>query len=268
MKKFKKIYLEITNQCNLKCPFCIQNKRDSKYLSIDEFKTILNKVEDYTDYLYFHVMGEPLLHPNIKDFIFLAHHKFKINITTNGYLIKRLDGIKEIRQINISLHSYDSKYNISVDEYMNNIFKIIDSEEFKNTYVSLRFWVDNKHNDEIITLLNNHYNIDINEKTQDYKINNHIFINNFHKFIWPDLENEYYNESGTCYALKEHIGILSDGTVIPCCLDSIGCINLGNIYVDTIEDIMNTNRVKKMIEGFNNNNKIEEFCKHCRFIEK
>jgi len=62
---FKKIYLEVTNNCNLDCSFCIGNKRNKKFISKEEFKIILDKVEGYTNYLYFHVMGEPLLHPDI-----------------------------------------------------------------------------------------------------------------------------------------------------------------------------------------------------------
>ena len=75
-------------------------------------------------------------HPNIKEFIDIANSRFKINITTNGYLINRIKNVVGIRQINISLHSYDDKYNIPLDEYMNNIFDIIDSDAFKNTYIS------------------------------------------------------------------------------------------------------------------------------------
>lgn len=268
MKKFKKIYLEITNQCNLKCPFCIQNKRKPKYLTKDEFKKILFKVEKYTDYLYFHIMGEPLLHPNIKEFISLAHYKFKINITTNGYLIKRIASVKNIRQLNISLHSYDSKYNITVKEYMNNIFEVIDSDNFKSTYISLRFWVKNRYHQEMLDEINKHYNLNLDKKIGNYTINNHIFINKFHEFTWPDLNNEYYSDAGTCYALREHIGILSDGTIVPCCLDSIGDINLGNIYNDSLEDILNSTRVLSMIEGFKCHKKVEELCKHCNFLGK
>ena len=268
MKKFKKIYLEITNQCNLNCDFCIQNKRKAKYLSIDEFKLILNKIENYTDYLYFHVMGEPLLHPKIKELISLAHPIFKINITTNGYLIDRITGVNNIRQLNISLHSYSDRYNISVKEYMSKIFDIVDSEPFKNTYISLRFWVKNEYHRDILNEINLHYHINLDDNIDNYTINNHIFINSFHEFIWPDLNNSYYNEEGTCYALKEHIGILSDGTIIPCCLDSYGIINLGNIYIDKLDDILNCKRVTDMIDGFRCYKKNEELCKHCRFIEK
>ena len=81
-------------------------------------------------------------------------------------------------------------------------------------------------------------------------------------------ENKYYNDIGTCYALKEHIGILSDGTIVPCCLDSVGCINLGNIYNESLDEVLNSKRVINMIEGFKHNKKTEEFCKHCHFIDK
>ena len=101
-KRFKKIYVEITNACNLNCDFCIKNKRHSKFISIDEFKLLLDKIKDYTNYLYFHVLGEPLLHPKINELIDIASDNFKINITTNGYLIDRIKDNKNIRQLNIS----------------------------------------------------------------------------------------------------------------------------------------------------------------------
>lgn len=265
MKRFKKVYLEITNGCNLNCDFCIKNSRKTEYISIDNFKLILDKLKDYTDYLYFHVLGEPLLHPKINELIDIASPNFKINITTNGYLINNIK-TNNIRQINISLHSFNDRYKINLTEYLDNIFNKIDS--LKDTYISLRLWVKNKYNKDTINYINNRYKTDIKENMDNFKINNHIFINNFHEFIWPDLNNNYYSEEGTCYALRDHIGVLVDGTIIPCCLDSKGMINLGNIYEDNIDNILNSNRVVNMIQGFKNNKKCEELCKHCKFIEK
>ena len=69
---YKKIYVEITNACNLSCDFCIKNKRKLKFMSEDEFKIILEKIKNHTEYLYFHVLGEPLMHPKINEFINLA----------------------------------------------------------------------------------------------------------------------------------------------------------------------------------------------------
>ena len=265
MKKFKKIYLEITNGCNLNCEFCIKNNRKIEYIDIDNFKLILNKLKKHTDYLYFHVLGEPLLHHNINELIDIASKDFNINITTNGYLINNLKS-NNIRQLNISLHSFNENYNIKLNDYLDNIFNKIDT--LNNTYISLRLWVKNKYNKEIINYINNRYNLYIKFDVKNYKINNHIFINNFHEFIWPDINNNYYNEKGTCYALVDHIGILVDGTIIPCCLDSKGIVNLGNIYKDNIDDILKNKRVVDMIKNFKNNRKCEELCKHCNFIEK
>ena len=115
--------------------------------------------------------------------------------------------------------------------------------------------------------INNRYSININENIDNYTINNHIFINNFHEFIWPDLNNNYYNEDGTCYGLRDHIGILVDGTIIPCCLDSKGIIKLGNIFENSLDEIIQSSRYQNMLNSFKNNKKCEILCKKCNYLE-
>ena len=264
---YKKIYLEITNNCNLSCDFCIKNKRNKIFMDLNEFKLILNKLKGYTKYLYFHLLGEPLIHPNINEFIDLGSKNFNINITTNGYLINRIKDNKNIRQINISLHSYDIKYNISLDKYMNNIFDSIDKLK-ETTYISFRIWIKNKYTKDIIKLINEKYNknIVIEDIKNNITIDKNIFLSVSEEFIWPDLNNDYYNEEGTCYGLIDHIGILVDGTVVPCCLDSKGDINLGNIFNNNLEDIIKKERYQNMVKGFKQNKKCEELCKKCKFL--
>lgn len=264
---FKKVYIEITNNCNLACPFCIKNKRKKKYMTFNEFKIILNKLDGYTKYLYLHVLGESLTHPNINEFINYASSKYKINITTNGYLIENIKNNKNIRQLNISLQSYNELYNVTLEDYMNKIFDIVDVLK-EYTYISYRIWVKNKYTKDIINMINKKYNsnLEINNLKNNTTITNNIFISTNQEFIWPDLNNDYYNEIGTCYALKDHIGILVDGKVVPCCLDSIGNIELGSIYKDDLKDIINSDRYKNMLNGFKNNKKIEELCKHCKYL--
>ena len=265
--KFKKIYVEITNSCNLNCDFCIKNKRKIEFISIDKFKVLLNKVKNYTNYLYFHVLGEPLMHPNINELIDIASNDFKVNITTNGYLINKIKNNKNIRQLNISLHSYNNNH-IELNKYLDNIFDSVDELIKNDTYISLRLWVKNKYNKDIINYINKRYNVNIKENIDNYTIKDKLFINNFHEFIWPDLNNNYYNEEGTCYALTDHIGILVDGTVIPCCLDTLGTINLGNIYKQSLQNILKQERVQDMLDNFKKHKKCEELCKHCHFIDK
>jgi len=265
--RFKKVYIEITNGCNLKCDFCIGNKRKVKYLSFDNFKTVLTKIKPYTKYLYFHILGEPLLHPDINMFIEYAYEMgFYINITTNGYLVSRLKKIDKIRQLNISLHSYDDRYGISLYRYLDNIFNVIDCGV--NTYISLRIWINNKYNKDIIDYIENKYKIKINiDNYNNVTVSKNIFLSQFHEFVWPDLDNDYYHEKGKCYGLIDHIGILVDGSIVPCCLDTKADICLGNIYSDNFIEVLNSERVNKMINGFKKNIKCEELCKHCGFLD-
>ena len=266
LSMFKKIYIEITNNCNLDCSFCIKNKRDKKFISQDEFNVLLNKLEGYTKYLYFHVMGEPLVHPDINKLIDMGSKKYNINITTNGYLINRIKDNKNIRQLNISLHSFDEKYGKSLDDYINNIFDGVDNLLLNNTIIKYRIWVNSVDKDNIINKLNNKYGINIGDNKK-LKLANNVYYEVEEEFIWPSLDNSYYNENGSCMGTRDHIGILVDGTVIPCCLDSAGIINLGNIYKMELNDIINSACFKEMKKGFLNNKKICELCKKCNFYD-
>lgn len=264
--RFKKIYIETTNLCNLNCDFCIKNRRKKEIMTIQNFKIILSKIKNYTNYIYLHILGEPLLNPKLNEFILLASNEgFNINITTNGYLIDKIKDNKNIRQVNISLHSFDVKYNVELKKYLNNIFDSVEKLIKNDTYVSLRLWVKNKYSGDIINEVNNYYKVNITKNT---KIKENLFFNFEKQFIWPDLNNSYYNESGKCYGLTDHIGILVDGTIVPCCLDTLGIINLGNIFKEEIDEILNKKTVIKMIEEFKNNKKEMELCKHCNFLER
>lgn len=264
--RFKKIYIETTNLCNLNCDFCIKNRRKKEIMTIQNFKIILSKIKNYTNYIYLHILGEPLLNPKLNEFILLSSNEgFNINITTNGYLIDKIKDNKNIRQVNISLHSFDIKYNVELKKYLNNIFDSVEELIKNDTYVSLRLWVKNKYSEDIINEVNNYYKLNITKNT---KIKENLFFNFEKQFIWPDLNNSYYNESGKCYGLTDHIGILVDGTIVPCCLDTLGIINLGNIFKEEIDEILNKKTVIKMIEGFKNNKKEMELCKHCNFLER
>ena len=263
---YKKIYVEITNACNLSCDFCIKNQRELKFMSEKEFKIILEKLKNHTKYLYFHVLGEPLMHPKINEFINLASLSYKVNITTNGYSIEKIKNNKNIRQLNISLHSYNSKYNINLDDYLNHIFEVVDTLE--NTFISYRLWGDSSNVDKVLNKLNEKYNTSLSKNSlkKNNKLKDNIYLNKEEEFIWPSMNNNYYNENGKCYGLIDHIGVLVDGTIIPCCLDTLGIINLGNIFKDDISSLKDNKLCNEMIRGFKNNKKVHELCKKCKFL--
>ncbi len=262
---FKKIYVEITNNCNLNCPFCIGNNRQKEFISEYKFNLLLNKLKGHTKYLYFHLMGEPLIHPEINKLINIASKDYKINITTNGYFINRIKDNKNIHQVNISLHSFDDKKNKTLDEYLNDIYNAVDNLLVNNAIINYRLWVNNKYKDDIIKSLENRYNTIINGNT---KIKDHLYLEFETEFIWPNINNHYCNEVGSCQGLRTHIGILVDGSVVPCCLDYNGNLKLGNIYEQDLDEILNQQKVKDMIKGFQNNKKVEKLCQHCNFYDR
>lgn len=276
---FKKIYIEITNICNLKCKFCLETKRKKEYISIDNFQEVIKKVHNYTNLVCLHVKGEPLLHNNLEDILnILEKYNLKVNITTNGTLIKeKLDIIKNskaIRQINFSLHSVAQNEGLK-NKYLKDIFK--STEELKNIIISYRLWnlkdiKENDENEKVIEEIERYYNIqNLKEqliKNEFLKLKENVYINQDIEFTWPDISKENIIEKGRCLALKEQIAILVDGTVVPCCLDNNGDISLGNIFKETLEEILNKPKSIEIKKNFENSVITCKLCKTCGFLKR
>ncbi len=274
-KTFKKIYIEITNCCNLSCSFCSKTSKPKRTMTIEEFKNIISKIKSHTDYIYLHVKGEPLLHKDLKEFLKIAEENdLKVNLTTNGTLFsQRVDDLKNskaLKKVNFSLHSENNYPN-----YFENIFQSVDKLP-KDITVIYRLWTLSnsaldKKSTEIVEKLKDYYNlspqiVDKLYKEQNVKISSNIYVDKDNEFIWPTVTEEKSN--GYCYALKTHLGILVDGTVVPCCLDASGIINLGNIYTDTLENIMTTERYRKLKKSFQDHKPSEALCASCTYKNK
>lgn len=254
--RFKRIYIEITNVCNLKCSFCPPHKRENRFMKFDEFKLILEKIKPYSEYIYLHVKGEPTLHPEFDKFVAYAYNNgFKINLTTNGTLLKNhLPITKYLRQINISLHATNSEEIIRIAKNIN------------DTIINFRIWnID--ENKEAVNMLENEFNIKIGP-SKNFTLDTNKFLSQESLFKWPDISSEDTYDKGYCHALKEQIAILVDGTVVPCCLDNNGDIKLGNIFKQNLYEILNSEKVEQIITGFKNRVATQELCKKCTYKNK
>ncbi|MFH5182597.1 radical SAM/SPASM domain-containing protein [Paenibacillus sp. TAB 01] len=286
MKKFKKFYIEITSVCNLACTFCPPTKRSATFIKVEDFTHILDEVRTYTDHIYFHVKGEPLLHPKIDQLLDLSHERgLKVNLTTNGTLLPKakhkLLGKPALRQVNISLHSFDGHLGSTDKEgYVKQVLAFAQqaAEEHKVT-ISLRLWnltqdnatnAEKMRNREILSMIENHFGLDylIEEKVvrgSGTKIADRIYINQDHEFQWPSLKEEEDEGRGFCHALRNQAAILSNGTVVPCCLDGEGVINLGNIHEKRFTDIIEGERATALYDGFSRREVVEELCRKCDY---
>jgi len=268
-KKFKKIYVEITNRCNLSCSFCSKLKRELKDMSVLEFSHVIEEIKDYTDYIYLHVKGEPLIHKDFEKILSIAHeNNVFVNITTNGVFLNNVsdilfNGKNTVRQINVSLHALESikdkeKYLIQIAELIKKV------SQAKAFYLSLRIWIDNE---EINTYINDFLckKLSVDDLS---KLGSNVFMCYDKEFEWPSLEGEYLGNKGKCLGTKSHIAILSNGDVVPCCLDGNGVMVLGNVYNDSLKTILNSKRFKDMNQGFNDNKLVEELCQKCKYRRK
>ena len=288
MKTFKKVYIEITSVCNLACSFCPPTQRAKGLIKVDQFERVLDQIRPHTKYIYLHVKGEPLLHPRIDQLLDAAHERgFKVNITTNGTLIKKqrdkLLGKPALRQMNFSLHSFDGhEGSENREKYLGDILEFVrDAQEHKVIF-SYRLWnlqrddqtdIDRRKNAETLDILEKEYGLDFKieervEPGKGVKIAPNIYLNQDHEFKWPSLQEPEYKGKGFCHALRSQAAVLVDGTVVPCCLDGEGVINLGNINEQPFSEIVEGERANNLVAGFSRREAVEELCRKCGYRQK
>lgn len=286
-KRFKRVYIEITNICNLSCEFCPDTKRAKKTMTADEFLFVAKQVSLFTDYVYLHILGEPLIHSDLKKILSICQdYNLKVNITTNGRFLKAvlntLQNAKTLRKVAISLHSAQDGIT-DVDKHLNDCIFAADTLS-SDVIIEYRLWnlkkfINSQNTNDlpefnkfVLDYLKNHYNKHSFDAKGD-NINSFLLAPNIYavsaeNFDWPDINGKYYGDKGKCYGLKTQLGILCDGTVVPCCLDSEGNIALGNIFKSTLEEIINSERANNIYENFKKGYRVEELCKRCGYSER
>jgi len=273
-----KAFLEITNACNLACDFCHGTKRPIHYLTIEEFTRAASEARRFADYLYFHLMGEPLLHPKLGEFFRIADSLgFRTIITTNGTLLDQrrdvLLAAPSLHKVSISLHSYEANHaGQTVGEYLDSCFRFCRDAADYGIIAVMRLWnIGGKDslNDMIISRMHGFFDQSADAvwvKTYSgFRIRSKVFLEWGEKFDWPDENAEEVGGGHTCRGLHDQIGILSDGTVVPCCLDADGSVNLGNIFSESIEDILSSKRAEELKKSLENRNIRERLCRRCGY---
>ena len=272
---YSRVYVEITNLCNRNCTFCPGTTRTPKMMTPEEFQAVAEKLVGTTGHLYYHLMGEPLTHPKLPDMIRIAGRLgFKSQLTTNGVLLPdRGDAVLEagVHKVNISVHSFEEGSNEDYVNYINGCLDFADKASRAGTIVVLRLWnngYDEGRNISTLDLTRARFPQDWHEEPRGIRIQDKLYLEYGDRFAWPDRSADDMGDSVFCYGLRDHFGILSDGTVVPCCLDREGAINLGNIFEEEIADILQSPRAKAMVEGFSCRRATEELCRKCGYARR
>lgn len=273
---YSRAYVEITNICNRRCSFCPGTARTPRRMTMDEFSHIAASLRPVTDYIYFHVMGEPLTHPLLPDFIRHATSMgFKCAVTTNGTLLakagKSLIG-SGVYKVNVSVHSFEDGEDEQYHRYISDILDFADRASDAGVLTVLRLWNrghDGGRNDRTLDLVKEKFSGgEWREGSRGFRIRHKLHLEWGDRFEWPDVSCEEGDSSVFCYGLSDHFGVLVDGTVIPCCLDREGVINLGNIHEQPIEEILASDRAKAILSGFKRRCATEELCRKCGYARR
>lgn len=268
----KRIYIEISNVCNLSCAFCMKTDRKPRIMSPEEFEHILSETDQITDYIYLHVQGEPLLHPQFDKMMEIAaKHSCKVQLVTNGLLLPQhpdLISMKALRKVSFSLQSVEY-HKKDPAEFMAPIFRFIEEASANGKpYCELRFWRDDQmkleRTEECLNMIHERYQPEESGRVRNEMILPGVYVDYSNPFEWPE-ENNTGSDTGTCHGAISQIAILSDGTVVPCCLDAGGRIPLGNLFETDLQTILSSERYRNMCEGFRSHRITEELCRSCTY---
>lgn len=284
-------YIEITNTCNLDCHFCPKHHRKRRQLSEEEFDLLTDRVRSKVCFLYFHLMGEPLLHPLLPQFVTMAREKgFKTVLTSNGTLLHRAMALLDTlpHKIQLSLHSHESNARGELSEYMDQVMRFSTQAAGKGTCMVLRLWNQggmDRENEEVMRLIEKYVSKPWKERPDGFRLCDNLYLEFDRKFEWPggggkaasdDSDGKQEESDGKleaspskskqeyfCKALIKQIGVLSDGSLVPCCLDHDGDVILGNLFHQSLEEILASPRAQALVEGFRHHAATEPLCQSC-----
>ena len=274
--RFAKVYIEISNLCNLSCRFCPGTKRPKGRIDLERFSSILEKLKGYTEFVYFHLMGEPLLHPDLPQFLDVAGQMgFKVILTTNGTLLEDrkelLLSSPAVHKVNISLHAFEANdLSVPFETYVDGCLDYGKAAE-GNKLTVFRLWNsggEDKQNGLLLQKLEEVFPKPWKDSRKGTQLAPKVYLEPGEKFDWPDLSAPEEEGPYFCYGLRDQIGILWDGTVVPCCLDHEGDIPLGNILTQTMEEILESDRAKAIYEGFSKRAAAESLCRRCGYTRR
>mgnify|MGYP003301250275 CR=1 FL=1 len=272
---YSRVYVEITNICNMDCSFCHGHSRPPRQMTEAEYGRVLSQLAGKTRYLYHHLMGEPLVHPLLPRFVEMASQQgFRPMLTTNGTLLDRMGDsilLPGLHKVNISLHSFEGEEKAAHEAYIQKVAAFAEKANEQGIIISLRLWnkdCDEGRNETAVTALQKHLPGDWTENPRGYRIRDKLFLEWGDRFRWPDKDDPVQEEQVLCYGMRDHFGILCDGSVVPCCMDSEGVITLGNVFRQELSQILGSSRAQAVAEGFARREAMEDLCRRCAYARR
>ena len=249
--KTYRLVLEATNACNLRCVMCPRNfmKRTVEHMDRGLFEAIIAQNSDVLEFVGLNGYGEPLLHPNLFDFLkFCRQHKVSTGISTNctlldeekaGEILRNPPDIITLAVDGASAENYEKvRVGAQFDSVIKNVkgFLRMRKKFSRKPFVVLQCIYMSETKKDI---------------SKFYKLFSDCAYDAIRvrqlTFTGQQREDENYkNPSVSCYWLWTEPMIFSDGTLVPCCQDVNGEFALGNVNDQPLEELWNQEKVQTL----------------------
>lgn len=270
-KPFRRIFIEITNHCNLTCGFCAHSARPKISMTPRFFEHALNQAAPLAGQLSLHVLGEPFTHPDFPRLLALCSERgVKINLVTNGTLLCRFGAdlfrAPCLRQVSISLHALGGLAPGAREAALADIIRFCKTRSEK-IIASLRLRGDQAGEFEQAVKTRFFSEFGISEPKFErgaVKLAAGVYFNTGGLFDWPGTANANTRKQA-CLGLRHNCAILSDGRVTPCCADFDGHMTLGTIAQTPLADIVNSPAAQALRAALASAETLPPFCRGCGF---
>ncbi|MGN8412500.1 radical SAM/SPASM domain-containing protein [Helicobacter pylori] len=278
-KLFKKIYIELSDICGLQCSFCPNPKNIRGVMPLELFEKVCKEAAPLTQMITLHVLGDPCKLKNLKHYLSTAKRfSLKVDLVTSGVYLHNFETLLQdaIYQISISLDAgLDAHNKLNQHRYIQKILEFCRYKCEKNSEVFLNLRIQDstldKHQNLIKPFLESFECVSLEGlKTQGRaRLFKKSFLNIQKTFKWPSLNapNPLNQESKIpyCYGLIKQIAILSNGVVVPCCMDTQAHINLGDLNHMPLKDILNSQKAMAIKTHFLKGEALEPLCQNCSY---
>lgn len=269
-KPFRHSFIEITNSCNLACGFCARSSRPKAVMPVELFRSAAEQTGRISEVVSLHVLGEPLTHPDFPEILSICSALgLKINLVTNGTLLWKTPAAvfkeKCLSQISVSLHALSS---LPAAERPQAVKRLGEFALNKPAGLTVSFRLRSGGPDgffkETLEGLLAVFGRAPEPVSGPIKLAGNVFLNFGEIFAWPG-GNGGKAKTG-CLGLRHNFGILSDGRVVPCCLDYDGVLALGNIKEKPLAEILGSPAALALKESIAGNTPMPAYCATCGFI--
>lgn len=300
MKRFERVYIEISDYCGLACGFCPSARRKSMRgeMDLELFRRICAEVRGIARRVCLHLLGDPLSVDSLNAYLRVAgEFGLKVEIVSSGLFLSKhsFESLisAPIVQICFSLSAMIANSARFSSSHLARILSFCDYalQSKSEIFINLRLqnvYIESSALDSIIGAIAKHFKYDIKSlKTalkngEKVRLARKILLLSKRQFQWQITQNtQYSNKSADskiftntdsikragrfCLALQKQIGILSNGILVPCCMDYAGEARLGNLNENSLRDLLESSTFQRFESALSSGIPAHRICQDCGF---